>query len=76
MTKDINWDEIINLQVYRSDLPKEKCLIKDKEELIENLRSLRTEALEQMHAFKDDTSIFYKDYNTLSIVIYLLSEEK
>lgn len=56
---------------------KEKYLINDFKELIEELESLRHEAALMIQArFTEPEPVFYRDFNALGIIINLLIEKE
>ena len=62
----------MDLQIYPVDGNKEDYIIKTREELINQLESLKQEARLNTKPFKEP--IFYKDYNALSVAINVLKK--
>ena len=62
----------MDLQLYPADGNKEDYIIKTREELINQLESLKQEARLNTKPFKEP--IFYKDYNALSVAIDVLKK--
>ena len=61
-----------DLQIYPVGCDKEEYIIKTREELINQLESLKQDALINTKPFKEP--IFYKDYNALSVAIDVLKK--
>ena len=68
----INFDMQVT-PIRKTDEEKQQFIIHNKQELLDQLKSLKQEAKINMHSPLQE-SIFYKDYNALAIAIKVIEE--